>query len=119
VRSLFFLSRHTKGSRSGTLTHIAHFPVLEDRLQTLILEKRQLGRKVGENWIQQHARVEFESLWPEKVTIVEKRKVFAGIVFSNSWFTGFLKRKHLSLCQPTKRAQIVPADYNDKITSWL
>jgi hypothetical protein len=28
-------------------------------------------------------------------------------------------RKHLSLRQPTKRAQTVPADYKDKITSWL
>jgi transposase-like protein len=109
----------SKGSRRGTLTHTAHFPVLEDRLHALILEKRQLGRKVGENWIRRHARVEFERLWPERVTIVEKRKVFTGMAFSNGWFTGFLKRKHLSLRQPTKRAQVVPGDYKDKITSWL
>ena len=86
----------SKGSRRGTLTHAAHFLVLEDRLHTLILEKRQLGRKVGENWIRRYTRVEFERLWPEKVTIVEKKKVFAGVVFSNGWFSAFLKRKHLS-----------------------
>jgi hypothetical protein len=86
-----------KGTRKGKLSHPAQFPVLEDRLHTLILEKRQIGRKVRENWIQQHARVEFERLWPERVTIVEKRKVFAGIVFSNGWFSAFLKRKRLSL----------------------
>jgi transposase-like protein len=109
----------TKGSRRGTLTHIAHFLVLEDRLHTLILEKRRLGRNIGEKWIRRHTRLEYESLWPERVTIVEKRKVFAGIVFSAGWFNGFLKRKHLSPRASTKRAQVVPADYKDKITSWL
>jgi hypothetical protein len=113
IRSLF------KGSRRGKLTHAAHFPVLEDRLHTLILEKRQIGRKVGENWIRRHARLEFERLWPERVTIVEKRKVFASMVFSNGWFSAFLKRKCLSLREPTKRAQTVPGDYKDKIISWL
>jgi hypothetical protein len=108
-----------KGSRKGKLSHPAQFPVLEDRLHALILEKRQLGRKVGENWIRRHARLEFERLWPERVTIVEKKKVFAGMAFSNGWFAAFLKRKHLSLRQPTKRAQVVPGDYKDKITSWL
>jgi transposase-like protein len=108
-----------KGSRKGKLSHPAQFPVLEDRLHALILEKRQLGRKVGENWIRRHARLEFERLWPERVTIVEKKKVFAGMAFSNGWFTAFLKRKYLSLRQPTKRAQVVPGDYKDKITSWL
>jgi transposase-like protein len=44
-----------KGSRKGKLSHPAQFPVLEGRLHTLILEKRQLGRKVGENWIRRHA----------------------------------------------------------------
>jgi transposase-like protein len=112
-------SVQSKGSRRGTLTHTAQFPVLEDGLHVLILEKRQLGRQVGENWIRRHARLEFERLWPERVTTVEKRKVFAGIVFSNDWFTAFLKRKHLSLRQGTKRAQIVPGDYKDKIISWL
>jgi hypothetical protein len=108
-----------KGSRKGKVSHPAQFPEMEDRLHTLILEKRQLGRQVSENWIRRHARLEFESLWPERVTIVEKRKVFSGMAFSNGWFTAFLKRKHLSLRQPTKRAQTVPADYKDKITSWL
>ena len=108
-----------KGSRRGKLTHAAHFPILEDRLYTLILEKRQIGRKVGENWIRRHARVEFERLWPERVTIVEKKKVFAGMVFSNGWFSAFLKRKHLTLRQSTKRAQTLPEDYKDKIISWL
>src|SRR5260370_26150869 len=53
-----------KGSRKGKLSHAAQFPVLEDRPYALILEKRQLGRKVGENWIRRHARIEFERLWP-------------------------------------------------------
>jgi len=92
---------------------------MEDRLHGLILEKRRIGRKVGENWIRRHARLEFESLWPERVTIVNKRKVFAGMVFSQGWFSAFLKRKRLSLRQGTKRAQTVPEDYRDKITSWL
>jgi hypothetical protein len=73
---------------------------MEDRLYALILEKRRLGRRIGENWIRRHVRLEFESLWPERVTIVEKRK-------------------RLSLHASTKRAQVVPADYKDKITSWL
>jgi hypothetical protein len=103
----------------GKLSHPAQFPVLEDRLHALILEKRQLGRNVGENWIRRHARLEYERLWPEGVTIVEQRKVFTSMVFSNGWFSGFLKRKHLSLRQGTKRAQAVPGDYKDKITSWL
>jgi hypothetical protein len=63
----------TKGSRRGTLNYTAHFPVPEDRLHAIILEKRRLGRRVGEKWIRRHARLEFESLWPERVTIVEKR----------------------------------------------
>jgi transposase-like protein len=108
-----------KGSRKGKLSHPAQFPVLEDRLHALILEKRQLGRRVGENWIRRNARLEFERLWPERVSIVEKKKVFAGMAFSNGWFTGFLRRKQLSLRQPTKRARVVPGDYKDKITSWL
>jgi hypothetical protein len=112
-------SLQSKGSRRGTLTHTAHFPVLEDRLHALILEKRKLGRNVGEKWIRRHARLEYESLWPERVTIVEKRKVFTGMAFSAGWFSGFLKRKRLGLRQGTKRAQVVPADYKDKITSWL
>jgi hypothetical protein len=74
---------------------------------------------VGENWIRRNARIEFEKLWPEKVTIVEKKKVFAGMVFSNGWLTAFLRRKNLSLRQPTKRAQTVPEDYKEKIISWL
>jgi hypothetical protein len=41
------------------------------------------------------------------------------MVFLQGWFTAFLKRKHLSLRQLTKRSQIVPANYKDKITSWL
>jgi hypothetical protein len=66
-----------KGSRKSKLSHPAQFPEMEDRLHTLILEKRRLGRNVGENWIRRHARLEFESLFPERVTMVEKRKVFA------------------------------------------
>ena len=53
------------------------------------------------------------------MTIVEKRKVFSSIVFSNDWFRAFLKRKYLSLYTLTKRVQVVLADYKDKITSWL
>jgi hypothetical protein len=108
-----------KGSRKGKLSHPAQYLVLKDRLHALILEKRQISRKVLEKWIRRHTRLEFKSLWPEKVTIVERRKVFASIVFSNRWFDSFLKRKHLSLRASTKRAQVVPADYKDKITSWL
>jgi transposase-like protein len=108
-----------KGSRKGKLWHPVGFPALEDRLYTLILEKRRLGRSVGEKWIRRHARLEYESLFPERVTIVEGRKVFSGMAFSNGWFSAFLKRKRLSLRASTKRAQVVPADYKDKITSWL
>ena len=108
-----------KGCRKGELSHPAQFPKLEDRLHALILEKRRLGRSVREKWIRRHARLEYERLWPESVTIVEKRKVFTGIGFLNGWFSGFLKRKCLSLRQGTKRAQAVPGDYKDKITSWL
>jgi hypothetical protein len=53
------------------------------------------------------------------VIIVKRRKVFAGMAFLAGWFHGFLKRKHLSLRASTKRAQVVLADYKDKITSWL
>jgi hypothetical protein len=108
-----------KGSRKGIVSHSAQFLEMEDRLHALILEKRQIGRRVGENWIRWRARLEFESLWPDRVTIVDKRKVFAGMAFSQGWFSGFLKRKRLSLRQGTKKAQTVPADYKDKITSWL
>ena len=95
-----------KGSRKGIVSYAAQFPEMEDRLHALILEKRQLGRRVGENWIHWHTQLEFESLWPERVTIVEKRKVFTGIAFSNGWFSAFLKRKRLSLRQGTKKAQV-------------
>ena len=92
-----------KGSRTGKVSHPAQFPEMENRLHALILEKRRVGRQVGENWIRRHARLEFESLWPDRVTIVDKRKVFAGMVFSQGWFSGFLKRKRLSLRQGTKK----------------
>jgi hypothetical protein len=108
-----------KGQRKGKLTHPCKFPALEDKLHTLILEKRKIGRKVGENWIRRTARVEFEKLWPDKVTIVGKKKVFDGMGFSNGWLVGFLKRKNLSLRQPTKKAQVVPEGYKEKIISWL
>ena len=108
-----------KGSRKGKLVQPAQFPEMEARLHAIVLEKRRLGRSVGEKWIRRHARLEFENLWPERVTIVEKRKVFSGMAFSNGWFRAFLKRKRLSLRASTKRAQVVPADYKDKITSWL
>ena len=72
-----------KGSRKGKLSHPAQFLVLEDRLHTLILEKRALRRRVRENWIRRNARLEFERLWLERVLIVEKKKVFSGIAFSN------------------------------------
>ena len=108
-----------KGSRKGKLIHPSKFPAMEDHLHALILEKRRIGRRVGENWIRRNARVEFEKLWPHKVTMVEGRKVFDGMVFSNGWLRAFLKRKHLSLRQPTKRAQVIPEDYREKIVSWL
>ena len=63
-----------RGSRKGNLSHPAQFSVLEDRLYALILEKRQRGGRVGENWIRRNARLEFERLWPERVTIVERRR---------------------------------------------
>jgi hypothetical protein len=108
-----------KGSRKGKLTHPCKFPLLEDQLHTLILEKRKIGRKVGENWIRRNARIEFEKLWPYKVTVVERKKVFADMSFSNGWLAGFLRRKNLSLRQPTKKAQAIPQDYKEKIISWL
>ena len=37
-----------KGSRKGKLSHPAQYPVLEDRLHALILEKRQISRNVSE-----------------------------------------------------------------------
>jgi hypothetical protein len=103
-----------KECRKGELSHPAQFPELEDRLHALILEKRRLGRKVGENWIHWYTRLEYERLWPGRVTIVKGKKVFTGMVFSNGWFSGFLKKKHISLRVSTKRAQAVPGDYKDK-----
>ena len=79
---------------------------MEDRLHALILEKRQVGRKIGENWIRRHTRLEFESLWPERVTIVEKRKVFAGMAFSNGWFCAFLKRSTLVYARGLKEHRL-------------
>jgi hypothetical protein len=66
-----------KRCRKGKLFHPAQFPVLEDRLYTLILEKRQLGRKIGENRIQCCTRIEFEKLKLEKVMIVKRRSLVA------------------------------------------
>ena len=51
-----------KGQRKGKLTHPCNFPVIEDQLYTLILEKRKIGRGIGENWIRRNARIEFEKL---------------------------------------------------------
>ena len=84
-----------------------------------MLEKRKIGRRVGENWIRRTARVEFNKLWPHEVTLIRKRKVYTNMSFSNGWLTAFLKRKNISLRQPTKRAQTVPGDYKEKIISWL
>ena len=86
-----------KRSRKGKLIYLSKFLVMKDHLYALILEKRRIKRRVGENWIRRNARVEFEKLWPYKVTIVERRKVFDGIVFSNDWLRAFLKRKYFSL----------------------
>ena len=51
-----------KGSRKGKLSYPAQYPVLEDRLYALILEKRQIGRNISEKWIHRYIRLEFESL---------------------------------------------------------
>ena len=108
-----------KGQRKAKLTHPYNIPAMEDRLYTLILEKRKIGRGIGENWIRPNARIEFEKLWPHNVTIVNRKKVFNGMAFPDAKLTGFLKRKSLSLRQATKKAQVVPEDYKEKIVNWL
>lgn len=108
-----------KGQRKGKLSHPCAFPAMEDRLYTSIMEKRKIGRRIGENWIRRNARIEFEKLWPHQVTFIEKRKVFNGMAFSDGWLTAFLKRKGLTLRQATKKAQTVPEDYKEKIVNWL
>jgi hypothetical protein len=65
-------SLHKGTMKANKLSHPTQFLILEDRLHTLILEKWKLRRKVRENWIHCYARLEFESLWLERVTIVER-----------------------------------------------
>jgi hypothetical protein len=54
---------------------------------------------------------------PERVTIVEKRKVFSGMAFSNGWFSAsrrgstlvyvYRLKKH-RLCQLTREIKLLP-----------
>jgi hypothetical protein len=108
-----------KGYRRGKVSHPCAYPEMEDTLHKLFLEKRVIGRRIGEKWIRRTARILFEELYPEKVTVIDKKKVFQGMNFSRGWFDGFLKRRKISLRQTTKKAQVIPDDYQSKIINWL
>lgn len=88
---------------------------MEGRLYTSILEKRKIGRRIGENWSRRNARIEFEKFWPHQVTIIEKMKVFNGMAFSDGWLTRISEkeRPHLTLSSDC------PEDYKEKIVNWL
>jgi hypothetical protein len=108
-----------RGSRRNKKSHSCAFPEMERQVTQLFKEKRALGRRIGEKWLYRQARLAFEELYPHKVTIVNGKKEFNGMQFSEGWFNGFKKRNYISLREPTKKAQVVPADFKPQIINWL
>jgi hypothetical protein len=108
-----------KGSRRNKKSHPCAFPEMEREVTRLFGEKRGLGRRIGDKWLQRQARLTFEELYPHKVTIVNGKKEFNGMQFSEGWFNAFKKRNNISLREPTKKAQVVPEDFKPQIVNWL
>ena len=92
---------------------------MEREVTRLFGEKRGLGRRIGDKWLQRQARLTFEELYPHKVTIVNGKKEFNGMQFSEGWFNAFKKRNNISLREPTKKAQVVPEDFKSQIVSYV
>jgi hypothetical protein len=59
-----------KGSRRNKKSHPCAFPEMEREVTLLFGEKRGLGRRIGDKWLQRQARLTFEELYPHKVTTV-------------------------------------------------
>jgi hypothetical protein len=108
-----------KGFRGNKKSHPCAFPEMEGQVMQLFGEKRALGRRIGDKRLQRQARLTFEELYPHKVTIVNGKKEFSGMQFSEGWFNDFKKRNNISLREPTKKAQLVPEDFKPQIINWL
>ena len=86
-------SKHTKHDRR------AKYPDVEERLYREHRDLRRKGLKVKGWWFRTKAKQIFEELYPDET-----------FQFSNSWFTGFKTRSHISLRRGTNTCQRQPAD---------
>ncbi|RPB02936.1 hypothetical protein L873DRAFT_1671743, partial [Choiromyces venosus 120613-1] len=82
---------------------------LESQLYQLFLECREKGQTICRSWLDGEER-------PWEEDRLQGEEVFR---FSHGWFSRFLARYQISLRSITKKAQSVPAEYQNLILSWL
>jgi hypothetical protein len=74
----------SKGSRKANCTQPAKEPQIEAQLYDLIIEKCAIGRRVGRRWLEQHAKVIYSNLYPNRVMRIKGECViYKGFQFSD------------------------------------
>lgn len=98
--------RQTKKSQKAFRRHAPHWPDLEDKLETFVMEQRAACRAL--NTVQLRLKA---------VAMAEEMNItnFQGTV---SWCFRFMKRKNLAIRQRTTLSQALPEDHKEKIAAF-
>lgn len=96
-------------------------PEMEAELYQRFRQRRQKGLKVTSKWFRTNAKAVFQKLYPERVEVIEGKRVFHGFQFSAGWLEGFRRRRDITLRHAAKIAytQKDPKQLREKITSFL
>lgn len=86
--------------------HAPHWPDLEDKLETFIMEQRAACKAL-----------DTVQLWLKELAMAEEMKInnFQGTV---SWCFQLMKRKNLAIRQRTTLSQALPEDHKEKIATF-